>query len=97
MDWGKPGSGTLGRLSDRRVIQFWDRQHLMAKLLARDARDPQPKQTCCQQAGILWDLGAVYQPGAIWAEAMPPAVFFDGPVVRVRLDIESKIEPRHIR
>jgi hypothetical protein len=90
-DWGKPGSGVLGRLSDRRVTQFWDKQHLLAKQMAQDARSPQPKQQCCQQAGILWDLGAVYRPGALWTETLPPAVFFDGPVVRVRLNIESQI------
>ncbi len=90
-DWGKPGSGVLGRLSDRRVIQFWDQQHLLAKQMAQDARSPQPKQQCCQRAGILWDLGAVYPAGARWTESMPPAVFFDGPVLRVKADLESKI------
>jgi hypothetical protein len=90
-DWGKPGSGVLRRFSDGRVSQFWDRQHLVAKRMALDARSPQPKQQCCQRAVILWDLGAVYRPGALWTGTMPPAAFFDGPVVHVKLDLASKI------
>ena len=42
-DWSKPGAGVLARLSDPRVDQIWDRQHLVAKQLAKDARAPQPK------------------------------------------------------
>ncbi len=96
-DWGRPGSGVLGRLSDPRVSQFWDKQHLVSKRLAQDARDPQPKQSCCERSGTLWDLGAVYPPGALWTQAMPPAVFFDGPVVQVKPGIEAKISARRIR
>jgi hypothetical protein len=93
-DWWKPGSGVLGRLSDPRVYHFWDKQHLVAKKMAEDARDPQPKQQCCERSGILWDLAAVYPRGAIWTERLPPATFFDGPVFRMKSGLEVATSAR---
>ena len=80
-DWRKPGAGVLARLSDPRVEQIWDRQHLVAKQLAKDARAPQPDPQCCTRNGVLWDLVALYPPALVWMDALPTAVLFDGPVV----------------
>lgn len=90
-DWRQPGTGVLGRLADARVRQFWDTGHLVAKQLERDAREPQPKPGCCTRDGVLWDLAAVYPPGALWTDAMPPAVVFDGTVVDREADIEAAV------
>jgi len=79
----------LGRLTDPRVKQFWDSNHLIAKQLAKDARPPQPEPGCCTRNGILWDLVAVYPPDAVWTQTMPPAVLFDGAVVRMEADIAT--------
>ena len=81
-DWIPPTTGTLGRLSDRRVRQFWDREHTLAKAVA-DSRADQPKPDCCERSGTLWDLIAVYPAGAEWNESLPRAAVFNGPVVRV--------------
>jgi len=86
-----PTSMVLSRLRDGRVRQFWDRQHLIAKRMAADARDPQPKQNCCLRDELLWDLAAVYRPGTVWRETLPPAIFFDGPVVRVKSQLELSV------
>ncbi len=79
----KPSAAVLGRLSDSRVTHYWDPQHVLAKRLAEESRDPQPKPECCNRDGILWDLAALYHPGELWRDRIPPAVIFDGPVVRV--------------
>jgi hypothetical protein len=34
-DWGKPSSGVMQRLSDRRGQQFWDPNHLVAAELKK--------------------------------------------------------------
>jgi hypothetical protein len=81
-DWSRPSTAVLKRLADARVAQFWDERHVLAKRMARDARDPQPQQQCCERDGYLWDLAAVYPAGAVWKDALPAAVVFDGPVVR---------------
>ena len=90
-DWRKPGRSVLGRMADSRVKQIWDSRHLIAKQLANDARPPQPVPGCCTRDGVLWDLVAVYPPGAAWTETMPPAVLFDGAVVSMETDIEAAV------
>lgn len=93
-DWSAPSRSVLGRLSDPRVRQYWDPNHLLAKQMARDARPPQPEQDCCVRSDILWDLAAVYPPGAVWSERMPPAVVFYGPVVDIVKEIEAALVTR---
>ncbi len=73
----------LGRLSNNRVTHYWDQQHVLAKRIADDSRNPQPKPSCCNRNGTLWALAALYRPGEQWRERIPPALLFDGPVVQV--------------
>ena len=82
-DVAAPTTGTLARLSDKRVRQYYDSEHLFAKRLKLDARPPQPEPDCCTRGGILWDLMAIYPPGAAWTERIPAATVFNGPVVEV--------------
>jgi hypothetical protein len=90
-DWQSPVGGVLARLKDSRARQYWDPRHLLAQRLAADARDPQPKQACCVRDNILWDLAALYPPGAEWKDALPPAVFFNGPVVKRQPELETAL------
>lgn len=80
-DQSAPTSGTLARLSDRRVHQYYDVDHVFAKRLKADARAPQPVPDCCTREGILWDLMAAYPAGALWTDRLPSATLFNGPVV----------------
>ena len=97
-DWSAPTSSVLNRLSDKRVQQYWDPSHLLAKRMQEDAKAPQPEQECCVRSGILWDLAALYPKGTSWTDRMPPAVVFNGPVVNVVPEIESSLSStaRHI-
>lgn len=92
-DWAAPASSALRRLSDGRVQQYWDPNHLLAAQMKRDARAPQPEQDCCERSGVLWDLAAVYPPGITWSERMPAATVFNGPVVDVTVAIEDAVAP----
>jgi hypothetical protein len=82
-DYSSPGTAVLARLSDVRVMQYWDKNHLFAEKLKQriesDTGQPQPK--CCTRKGIQWDEVAVYPQDAHWDEQLPPAVFLNGPVV----------------
>ncbi len=78
-----PTTGTLARLSDRRVQQYYDPDRLLAKRLRADARAPQPIEECCTSRGVLWDVIAIYPGDARWGERAPVATFFNGPVVDV--------------
>jgi hypothetical protein len=90
-DWKKPGDSVANRIKDARAKQFWDREHLVAKQLARDAQAPQSEPECCRRDGILWDLVAVYPPDAVWGDKMPPATLFQGPVVDLEQEMEAAI------
>jgi hypothetical protein len=82
-DYSGPGTAILTRLSDSRVEQYWDKNHLFAEQLRRkiesDASQPQP--SCCTRKGILWDEVAVYPKDAHWDGQLPRAVYLNGPVV----------------
>ena len=88
-DISQPTTGTLGRLSDRRVRQFYDGDHVLAERMKADVRPPQPVQDCCDRNNILWDLMAIYAPGDKWTDKMPIATFFNGPVVDVTAGLEK--------
>ncbi len=90
-DWSPPTTFALGRIPGERVEQYWDPNHLIAKRHAAERRAPQPSEECCEQNGILWDLVAIYPRGATWTDRLPTAVLFNGPVVDVKADLESRI------
>ena len=73
----------MARLSDPRVAQYWDKNHLFADQLGRtiEADAGQPKPNCCTRKGIQWDEVAIYSQDAHWGEQLPRAVFLNGPVI----------------
>lgn len=91
-DYSSPGTAVLARLSDPRVSQYWDKDHLFAEQLGRkieaDAGQLRPK--CCTHKGIQWDEVAVYDQQAHWDGQFPRAVFLDGPVVHA-LDLSKVV------
>jgi len=90
-DWAPPTTFAMNRIPDHRAQQYWDPAHVVARKLAADRRAPQPTEECCEQSGVLWDLAAVYPPGASWNGQMPPATVFNGPVTDIAPAIESAL------
>jgi hypothetical protein len=82
-DYSSPSTGVLARLSDPRVEQYWDRNHLFAEQLAGRLKSDlsHPLPSCCNRHGIEWDEVAVYDKDVHWDDQLPRAVFLDGPVV----------------
>jgi hypothetical protein len=69
-DLGSPSTRTLARLSDLRASQYWDKEHLVSRLLGE--RD---------SSSVIWDYVAVYEPGKLWDQAPPAPVYSNVPVV----------------
>ena len=92
-DWRPPTGSTLSRISDPRAQQFWDPQHTVADALRgiAERKPPSPAPACCVQRGFFWDQAIVYAPRAHWKEE-PPAVFWNGAVVRVIPGLEHSLE-----
>jgi hypothetical protein len=85
-DLGAPSTATLKRLSDPRVSQYWDKQHVVSRLLGE--RD---------HASVVWDYVAVYQPGRLWDQAPPEPASSGVPVVhsldKTRDEIQRLLQP----
>jgi hypothetical protein len=73
----------LARLSDPRVAQYWDKDHLFAQELGHklESDTDHPRPQCCTRKGIQWDEVVVYSQDARWDTQLPRAVFVAGPVV----------------
>lgn len=87
-DWARPNRWVRSRIADPRVTQFWDKDHLVAKELDQHL----PSNTalhCCRRAGVLWDVEALYSPGAQWERASPE--FVDGPVLKATDRMEKAL------
>jgi hypothetical protein len=88
----KPGNLVLNRLTDKRVRQYWDADHLIAEELAHHGDTRQKEPECCfHRRGVLWDLAAVYPARAVWQERLPLASVFGGPVVGEVVSIDREI------
>jgi len=86
-DWSRPTRPVLARISDPRVRQFWDKDHLIAKQLDQQLSTSQP--SCCRHAGILWDVVALYPKGIKWGGSQP--AFIDGAVVKVEMELGKRV------
>jgi hypothetical protein len=82
-DYSSPDTAVLGRLSDPRVAQYWDKNHLFAEQLRRkvECDGGQPQPSCCKSDGIPWDEVSVYGQDVRWDSQLPRSVFLNGPVV----------------
>ena len=89
-DWRPPSKSTLARISDGRVRQFWDPQHLVAVEIARIAeqKSVQSGPDCCVKNGFHWDEVALYGPHARWGDE-PTPVYWNGPVFRIASALEK--------
>lgn len=70
-DFAAPSTATLARLSDLRVSQYWDKDHLVSHLLGERDRK-----------SVVWDYVAVYARGTLWDQTPPQPVYSGTPVVR---------------
>ena len=70
-DWSSPSTATLGRISNTRAAQFWDKKRLISRSMGEHDR-----------GSIVWDYIAVYPAGAAWEDRPPQPLYDGGPVVR---------------
>ena len=86
-DWMRPSGMVQRRVSDLRVVQFWDKEHLIAKELKQQF--PSSQMLCCQRHGILWDFATVYPQKVEWN--MSPPAYFGGAVLDVAEDVRQHL------
>jgi hypothetical protein len=79
-DWAAPSTTALGRISDSRAFQYWDKRRLISHSMGEHDR-----------RSVVWDHIAVYPGGAIWRDRPPPPVYEGGPVVQVAEPARSAV------
>ena len=84
-DWSRPSGRVQSRISDSRVVQFWDKDHLVAKELQQQLSS---SQICCQRNGVIWDVAALYPNNVQWGSA--PG-FFGGAVLDVASEVRQRV------
>jgi len=80
-DFGAPSTATLKRVSDLRASQYWDKGHLISRLLGEQDR-----------SSVVWDYVAVYEPGRLWDQAPPEPAYSNFPVVHAIDDTREAIK-----
>ena len=90
-DWSRPSGMVQSRISDSRVVQFWDEDHLVARELKQQF--PGSQRLCCQLHGILWDVAALYPPKVTWGASAP--AYFGGAVLDVADDVRQRLSAMH--
>ena len=80
-DWAAPSTFTLGRISDARAHQYWDRGRLLSKAMGEKDKD-----------SIVWDYVAVYPKGAVWQDVLPKPSFEGGAVLDVTEDLAKALD-----
>jgi hypothetical protein len=88
-DWSKPNAAALQRLSDSRVRQYWDPNHLLSGVLKKAEARGKLHQECCERNNFLWDLVAAYSRGGEWRETLPEPILLNGPVVKRTAELDS--------
>ena len=94
-DWRPPSKSTMARVTDRRVRQFWDPDHLVATALSELAKQKpgQPQPECCVKNGFHWDEAILYGPEEHWKDA-PGAAYWNGPVWKIIPGLENTLASR---
>jgi hypothetical protein len=88
----KPGDLVRGRLTDKRVQQYWDANRLVAEEIAHHGDPAQKEPECCfHRRGVLWDFAALYPMKVVWHDRLPLALVFEGPVVQQVQAIDREI------
>jgi hypothetical protein len=84
-DWYRPNGRAQSRISDSRVVQFWDKDHLVTKEMQQQFSS---SKICCQRNGIIWDAAALHPNNVQWGSA--PA-FFGGAVLDVASEVRQRV------
>lgn len=92
-DWAPPTRMTLSRLPDPRVIQFWDRNHLVSGELRRSltAHSGAGAPTCCENKGFFWDMAMLFPADQTWRSTLPLPIFWEGPVIKHTETLEKSL------
>jgi hypothetical protein len=99
-DLQPPSDRELGRVSDSRAAQFWDRNGTVSRAIHSPivAGGQDSKRQHYRTSGEkLWDTVAIYPPGTLWGDGGPKPIYTGGPVVNVASDLRDSLRRAIVR
>ena len=82
-DLAPPLSSVLARIPDGRTRQYWDADRALSADILRAVNADPPRygfEGPLPAEFVVWDVVAVFGPGARWEADLPVPEYYDGPV-----------------
>ena len=82
-DIAPPTSGTLARIPDGRVAQFWDEDRVVSADIVRSVRADPARYGFTDELyddTIVWDTVLLFPPESRWDDAFPVSAYYGYPV-----------------
>jgi len=89
-DVGPPTTSVMARLSDPRVIQFWDPGKILSRAMVDRWKGKIPGVT---DETVVWDFVALFDPGARWDGGPPESRYHGYPVVDAIDGLSAALRP----
>lgn len=86
------------KVTDPRVLQFWDPRLELSKRMVKEARDRPELLKGVENVTkdmIIWDIVAVYPRGVKWQGNLPVPQYYGKPVVDVIGDVENMLASKN--
>lgn len=87
-DFAPPTSKVLSLISDSRASQYWDKELLLSA--KTDSLRRQPASASGKKA-VVWDVAAIFPPGARWDANFPSPTFASRPVIARINEIQRRL------
>ena len=87
-DLAPPTSKVLSLISDSRASQYWDKELLLSA--KTDSLRRQPDSASGKKA-VVWDVAAIFPPGARWDANFPGPAFSSRPVIARINEIQRRL------
>jgi hypothetical protein len=79
-DRSGPNTRAMRRISDSRVVQFWDKDRLLSHEMGES-----------KSGKMVWDWVGVYRKGVVWNGTAPESYYSGGPVVDAAPELDGAL------
>jgi len=89
-DFAPPTSKILSLISDSRAAQYWDKD-LVLSAKADSLGDTSRGEATAGKKAVVWDVAAIFPPGARWDANFPSPTFASRPVIARINEVQRRL------
>jgi hypothetical protein len=90
-DFAPPTSKVLSLISDSRASQYWDKDLVLSAKADSLGGTSRRQAAAAGKKAIVWDVAAVFPPGARWDANFPSPTFASRPVIAQIDEIQRRL------